>query len=190
MQMKTGEFPPTVLAYRLQARRLIKQLRSDVDEARLAAAERFRQIRSFSDKTVQQILETGADVRLKHALAVIALEHDHSSWRALKESAETGGQSTRREATADGREMYERGLSVLLNRWFATYEEARRSLEEDGGFLLPFDSQFFICEAEGIRVLGLNPDDPDWERIGCDWVKPRDAEAWSRLKQKREQALQ
>lgn len=187
--MKTGEFPPTVLAYRMQARRLIKQLRSDEDEARLAAAVRFRQIRSFSAKTVEQILETGAEVRLKHALAVIAFEHGHTSWLALKEAAETNGQSTLAQPTAHGREMYERGMGVLLNRWFANYEDARQSLEEQGGFLLPFDQQFFICEAEGIRVLGLNPDDPDWERIGWDWVKPSDAEAWARLKQKREQVL-
>jgi hypothetical protein len=39
-----------------------------------------------------------------------------------------------------------------------------------------------------IRELGLDPADPDWERIGWDWVRPRDADAWERLKLKREVA--
>ncbi|MDX6694911.1 MAG: hypothetical protein QOF02_2514 [Blastocatellia bacterium] len=186
--MKTGNFPPTALAYRTQARQLIKQLRSDSSEQAAAAAEQFRRIRSFSSRTVQQILEARAEVRLKHALAVVALEHGHASWRALKESAETSERPSR--VVAEGREMYDRALGAFLNRWFATHEEARASLAEQGGFLLPFDRQFFICEAEGIRTLGLNPDDPDWERIGFDWAQPLDVEAWRRLKEKRERVLQ
>lgn len=183
--MKTGKFPPTALAYRMQARQLIKQLRSDSSEDAATAAERFRRIRSFSSQTVQQILEARAQVRLKHALAVVALEHGHASWLALKESAEALEPTPR--VAEQGREMYERGLEALLNRWFASYEDARASLAEQGGFLLPFDRQFFICEAEGIKALGLNPDDPDWERIGFDWAQPRDPEAWQRLKDKREE---
>ncbi|MCA1591414.1 MAG: hypothetical protein LC754_01910 [Acidobacteria bacterium] len=189
--MKTREFPPPVLAYRIEARRLFKQLRSDSSDDAVLSAARFRQIRSFASRSVQQILEIREQVKLKHALAVIAFEHGHTSWRALKEFSETVGQPPLRASTpAPGREMYARGLDVLLNRWFASYEDARASLEQHGGFLLPFDRQFFICEPEGIRILGLNPDDPDWERIGWDWVKPLDQEAWLRLKQKREQASQ
>ena len=38
-----------------------------------------------------------------------------------------------------------------------------------------------------MRELGLDPEDPDWERIGHDWVRPQDREAWTRLCAKREQ---
>jgi hypothetical protein len=85
--------------------------------------------------------------------------------------------------------MHTRGFDALLNRWFATYDEARASLEREGGFLLPYGRQFFICEAEGIRLLGLDPADRDWERLGWDWVKPRDRDAWLRLREKRARAL-
>jgi hypothetical protein len=85
--------------------------------------------------------------------------------------------------------IYEKGLDVLLNRWFARYEDARKSLEELGGFLFPYKHQFFVCEEEGIRILGLDPDDPDWEKIDWDWSRPRDQDAWNRLEVKRLQAI-
>jgi len=85
--------------------------------------------------------------------------------------------------------MYVSQMDAVLNRWFTTYEGARASLEQEGGYLLPYKGQYFVTEGEGIRELGLDPEDPDWERIGRDWVRPTDGEAWGRLKAKREQAM-
>ena len=82
--------------------------------------------------------------------------------------------------------MYVARMDAIVNRWFTTYEEARASLESEGGYLFPYKNQFFVTLREGVRELGLDPDDPDWERIGWDWVRPADAEAWERLKSKRE----
>ena len=79
-------------------------------------------------------------------------------------------------------------LDVFLNRWFASYEEARQALEAEGGYLLPYRHQFFICQPEAIRAMGLEPDDPDWERIGRDGAAPADAEAFERLTEKRKEA--
>jgi hypothetical protein len=85
--------------------------------------------------------------------------------------------------------MYVARMDAVLNRWFRSYAEARASLDAEGGYLLPFKHQFFVTLSEGIRDLGLDPDDPDWERIGWDWVQPKDREAWERLKEKRELAV-
>jgi hypothetical protein len=85
---------------------------------------------------------------------------------------------------------YQPDLDVFLNRWFASYEEARKSLENESGFLLPYKGQFFVCEAGLIRALGLDSDDPDWERIGWDCVQPLDMQAYQRLHEKREQVRQ
>ena len=82
--------------------------------------------------------------------------------------------------------MYVPLMDAFLNRWFASYEEARASLDADGGYLLPYNDQFFVTVADAIRELGLDPADPDWERIGWDWVRPLDDEARERLRQKRE----
>ena len=81
--------------------------------------------------------------------------------------------------------MYAPRMDIFLNRWFTDYDEARASLDQDGGFLLPYKDQYMITEAGGIRELGLDPDDPDLEKIGRDWVKPNDTEAWERLRIKR-----
>ena len=82
--------------------------------------------------------------------------------------------------------MYVPQMDAVLNRWFTSYEEARVSLEEQGGFLLPYKSQYFITEEEGIRELGLDPNDPNWARIERDWVEPKDRTAWNNLKEQRE----
>lgn len=77
--------------------------------------------------------------------------------------------------------MWVAPMGACLNRWFLTYEEARESLEAEGGYLLPYRQQFFVTGPEAVRELGLDPQDPDWERIGRDWVRPADQEAWRRL---------
>lgn len=82
--------------------------------------------------------------------------------------------------------MYVPRMDAVLNRWFTSYEEARASLESEGGYLLPYKGQFFITEGEGIQELGLDPNDPDWALIGWDWVQPKDSDAWERLNQKRQ----
>ena len=82
--------------------------------------------------------------------------------------------------------MYVSRMDAFLNRWFVTYEAAREALDSAGGFLLPYRHQFFVSSPDAIRELGLDPDDPDWERIGWDWVRPADLEARERLRLKRE----
>src|SRR5947208_575887 len=113
--------PAQVSEYRIQARRLLNQLRADDTQTAERAAARFRLLRSFADKSVAQLLAARADVRLKHALAIVALEHGHDSWRALKAAAEASARAPAVSAPETNREMYARGMDVLLNRWFARY---------------------------------------------------------------------
>ncbi|HYW73318.1 MAG TPA: hypothetical protein VE961_20015 [Pyrinomonadaceae bacterium] len=84
---------------------------------------------------------------------------------------------------------YHPHLDVFLNRWYADYDAARASLERDGGFLLPYRRHFFVCQPEVISALGVDPDDPDWQAIGRDCARPRDAAAFERLRQKREKVV-
>ncbi|HSP63088.1 MAG TPA: hypothetical protein VLQ90_08920 [Pyrinomonadaceae bacterium] len=84
---------------------------------------------------------------------------------------------------------YQTNLDVFLNRWYSNYEEARRARESGGGFLLPYKHHFFVCEAEVIRAMGLEPDDPDWEKIKWDGARPVDCEAYQRLCEKREEIV-
>ena len=84
---------------------------------------------------------------------------------------------------------YQSDLDVFLNRWYSSYSDARRARENHGGFLLPYQTHFFVCEADVIRALGLESDDPDWEKIGWDAAQPTDLEACERLRQKRESVV-
>lgn len=84
--------------------------------------------------------------------------------------------------------MYVARMDAIVNRWFTTYEAAKASLRSEGGYLFPYRDQYFVTLSEGVRELGLDPGDPDWARIGWDWVQPGDAAAWERLREKRELA--
>jgi hypothetical protein len=84
---------------------------------------------------------------------------------------------------------YSPTLDVFLNRWFSNYEEARAALDSGGGFLLPYRRHFYVCDAGLIRALGLEPDDPDWASVGRDCARPADAEAFERLRGKRERVV-
>lgn len=81
-----------------------------------------------------------------------------------------------------GPAMWVAGMAAFLNHWFSGYPEARAHLEAEGGYLLPYRTQFFVTCAEAIRERGVDPQDPDWERIGWDWVQPADLEARERLR--------
>ena len=85
---------------------------------------------------------------------------------------------------------YQTDLDVFLNRWYSDYEEARAARDSSGGFLLPYKHHFFVCEAEVISAMGLEPNDPDWERIKWDGAQPADIGAYRRLCEKRERLLQ
>lgn len=77
-------------------------------------------------------------------------------------------------------------MDVFLSHWFSSYEEARAFLDVEGGYLFPYERQYFVAGDMAVRVLGLDSADPDWARIGFDWVKPADEQAWARLRLQRE----
>ena len=176
---------PAVSEFRIQAKRLLKALRSIDEDAWRPAAARFLRLQSFTGRTLVQLREQSDRIRLKHALTVLAVEHGFASWAILKETAETANPELPDEAEL----MYHRRQDVLLNHWFAHYDQARAALAAQGGFLFPYRQHFYICEAEGVCILGLNPDDPDWALIGWNWVEPKNREAWTRLRQKRVRAF-
>lgn len=179
--MSARSSPPSADRCRDLARQLHRQFQSDDQaQARIAAA-RFRCLRSFAALSPDELLAQPDRVQRKHALLVIALEQGFESWLDLLR-ASAG-------AAAGDVEMYCERLTLYLNRWFADYDEARASLASEGGFLLPYGKYCFITTADGIRELGLDPDDPDWARIGRDFVRPADPAAHARLLQRRREAI-
>lgn len=77
--------------------------------------------------------------------------------------------------------VYPQGWSRMLNHWFSKVDEGRKFIAEKGGTLVPFGRQCFVCDAHYLRQLGIPEGDPDLEKVGPDWSRPKDREAWGRL---------
>jgi hypothetical protein len=72
-----------------------------------------------------------------------------------------------------------------LNVWFTDYNQAKEYLDEHTGvYLLPYKHHFFVCGSGHIEKIGLQSGDPDWDKIGFDWVRPLDKDAKNRLEKK------
>ena len=176
-------FPHSELdEYKTQAVLLLKQLRSDDSQLSLKAAERFQQLPHLTDITIAEIAASD-QIKLKHALNVIALEHNYGNWSDFKQHLERK-ENFRAKLKDQYTLVYPQRCSHIMNGWHPNYESAKDELKEIGGYLFPYRNQFFICDTGYIRVLGLDPYDPDWKLIGWDWVQPADQAAWERLNAK------
>lgn len=148
---------------KIQASILLKILRSSDMQKALAAAKRLQILPEFINVSPEEILKI--EVKRKQALTVVAIEKGFHSWSELKYQL-----------------PFIRG--GFLNQWFKNYEDAKLYLQSNGGFLLPFQKQFFVCDKDYINHLGFDSEDRDWKSIDFDWVKPKDKEAWQRLYKK------
>lgn len=137
-----------------------------------ASCKRLQQLPELAALDVATLATT---VQRRHALALVAREQGFTAWGQL--TAVLAGQSEGDFGTA----LYGPECYGHWNIWSASYEEARGIREEHGGYLLPYKRQFLIVERSFIDSLGLDPDDPDWQAIGRDWVNPGDVAARRRL---------
>lgn len=153
----------SVAECKVQASILLKSLYSNDFAISQKAAKQFQRLTEFKNLNSAEIIHS--DIKRKHALAVIAARNGFNSWADLKCQL-----------------PFIRG--GFLNHWFANYDEAKSYQQTNGGFLLPFKNQFFICNADYINNLGFDSQDHDWKQIGFDWVKPINKIAWQRLYKK------
>jgi hypothetical protein len=163
--------------FRIRASRLKKDLNSPEHDVAIRAAERLRRLAAFRDQSAEQIVAARAFVRRKHLLAVVAAEAGFTTWAQLRGAKLPGA-----NVSFDTTRLFQRGSAGFLNLWFRGYDEARELLAaQPKRYLFPHRQHFFLCEAPFLENAGMDPSDPDWERIGRDWVKPLDARAQARL---------
>ena len=151
-----------------QARILHRQVAS----GNPGAVARVRRLPDLADGDVHAV---AVRTRRRHCLATLARELGFDGWPHA--SAVLRGT----DASDFGTLLYPSGAEVHWNVWSASYEEAAAIREDHGGYLLAYRRHFFITDRHFIATLGLDPEDPDWERIGRDWVKPTRPEARERL---------
>jgi len=115
-------------------------------------------------------------VQRRHCLAAIAQELGFAGWPHAV--AVLSG-------TADGADfgtlLYPHGGAAHTNIWCKSYEEAVAIRSQTDGYLLAYKRQYFIVDRYFILTLGLDPDAPEWQAIGRDWVRPAQPEARQRL---------
>ncbi|MEL6308619.1 MAG: hypothetical protein AAFQ52_10795 [Chloroflexota bacterium] len=176
-----SDFPhPALEEYKTQASILLKQVYSDDVATVENAVARFRQLPYLRDKSLRTLTQNNP-VKHKDALHVIALENGYSSWAMFKQWLD---QHTKQATKAPYfTDVYPRRCMRYTLEWHTDYEIASQSLGTEGGYLFPYKNQYFICSATYITELGLDPSDPDWARIGYNWVQPDDERAWGRLTQ-------
>lgn len=171
--------PHSLRECKVRASILLKDLLSSEPARATRAAERMCALPAFARLSPGELLARKESVRRKHALAVIAHEQGHASWVELKQALGEEAPSQ-----LDTETFFARNRGAFLNLWFSSYEEALASLRAAGGYLFPFREQFFITDAGFLAALGVDPSDPDWARMGFNWVEPLDPAARARLEQK------
>jgi hypothetical protein len=115
-------------------------------------------------------------IQLKHALHVIAVENSYDSWNALKSALDTAAETSPFAVIND--QFYPKGFTTYWNIWFAKYAQAKKVLQDGGGFLLPFKNQYFIVEEHFVDSIGLPHTLQEWKTIGNDWIHPKNVRAW------------
>ena len=142
-------------------------------ETRQPAA--IARLRALPELRVIDAAELPAAIQRRHCLAVIARELGFDGWPHAV--AVLAG----RPVEDFGTLLYPPDGSKHWNIWLASYEEARKIRQQNNGYLLAYKRQFLVTDRFFVATLGLDPDDPDWERIGRDWVRPAVPEARGRL---------
>lgn len=168
----------TIDLFKAEASILLKALRDPRRSHALRAALRLRQCRAFHGWTGGRILAQASTVRHRHALEAVAREQGFASWDALKIQAETAGLQP---PHSDLERAIDGIAGVHLSRWFPEHGEAAMHRAADGGFLLPYRSQFILVDGETVRALAFDPADPDWSCIDFDLARSADQEARGRL---------
>jgi hypothetical protein len=147
-------------------------LHRQIEQGESYAVARTRRLPELRDRDASELR---ALIKRRHCLAIVARELGFQGW------PHAVGVLSGTDSTDFGTLLYPDGASAHWNIWSASYAEARSIREQHGGYLLAYRRHFFIADRYFIETLGLLPEDPDWELIGRDWVKPRQMDARARL---------
>jgi hypothetical protein len=157
----------------IKAHARVLHRRAQAGEA--SALEQLRVLPEFAHRSHAEI---GADLQRRHCLAAVARQLGFRSWTHAKDVLSDV------EQRDFGTLLYPSSCSGHYNIWSASYDEARDIRAAHGGYLLVYRHQFLVVDGAYIDSMGLDPDDPDWDRIGRDWARPGDFAARARLSRK------
>lgn len=149
-----------------------------LEELRARARRLHRSAQAGDPDAIARVTAGGdvdGDPRRRHCLAALAREFGFRGWAHLVQVV------TGKESRDFGTLLCPPRCHVHWNIWSADYDEARAIRAECDGWLLAFRRDLLVVDEHYVRTLGLDPGDPDWHRIGHDWVRPGDLAARGRL---------
>ena len=142
------------------------------------ALKRLRALPQFRRAASEELAAAAKTIRRADCLTMVAIELGFANWPQA--SGVISGDE--RDPQNFGTLLSPPIAGALLNSWYRSYDDAAADRERLGGYLLGYRHQFFIASRFYIKdTLRLDPDDPDWQAIGFDWVRPADAGARTRL---------
>lgn len=104
--------------------------------------------------------KAGIEFPLKDAYGVLAKTAGYSSWKEMIDSYELADVFNPPK------------WSALWKIWFGSREAALLHFKNPDQYLIPYQKQFFICDVNYIRTLGLSEEDSDLTLVGNDWSAP------------------
>ncbi|WP_020593911.1 hypothetical protein [Kiloniella laminariae] len=111
----------------------------------------------------------------RHCLSQLAIFLGFQGWahllKVMQEPGSPPGEN-QRSVVDYGKLLYPPRCGVYTNIWHVFYGEARQVRQKNAGYLLPYKTQFLVCEADYIRTLGLDPEDQNWNLLERDWINP------------------
>lgn len=140
------------------------------------ALARLRSLPEFHSCSSEQLELAAPGLRRRQCLALIAVEFGFSGW--LHAHAVISGAQ---EVSDFGTMLYPPRSGGHLNLWYRRYDEAFSARQESGGYLLAYRRDFLVVDRWFIETLGLDPETPEWRRLGFDWVHPVEMQARTRL---------
>ncbi|WP_372655902.1 glyoxalase superfamily protein [Halobacteriovorax sp.] len=99
----------------------------------------------------------GEEIALKDAFEIIAKSANYSNWKTLKDSYEYADLVNPPK------------WSAQWKKWFSTKEEALK-FQKENEFLMVYRKQFFICDSDYLKELGIDPTAEDICALGKDWT--------------------
>jgi hypothetical protein len=115
------------------------------------------------------------EIQLRHCLNQAARDVGFAHWEHAR--AVLGGLAARDGDM--GTFWHAPRTGILLNLWFASYEQARVALQADrAAFLLPYRRQFMVVQADFIAELGVDARHPAWAETSQDLVAAYGGAAW------------
>jgi len=166
-----------------QAKILLKRIKNDAYSTGKSSSTLTEILKKMS-------VNSSSDIKLKHCLHFIALQLGFINWHHAQEilsgdwQNNNSDQSVKNCSANFGTFFYNAACGVLINEWFANYEEAKTLLEDHPNqrWLLPYKNQFIVVKKEYLALININDEHSlYWQTIQHDLVAGYNTNSWDRL---------